>query len=111
MSRPESVSSSTASLGSRMPICTISARFFSPPEKPTFTGRLSISMSRPQQRRLLARELEEFPPDSGSSPRERQQLLRFDREFHRQLLQHFLAEAVHDQRDRFFRVDAALHAQ
>ena len=42
-----------------MPICTISARFFSPPEKPTFTGRLSISVH-PEQRRLLARELEEL---------------------------------------------------
>ncbi len=30
-----------------MPIWTISARFFSPPEKPTLTGRLSISASMP----------------------------------------------------------------
>ena len=28
-----------------MDICRISERFFSPPEKPTFTGRFSISMS------------------------------------------------------------------
>jgi hypothetical protein len=43
MSRPESVSSSTQSRGSSTAICRISARFFSPPEKPTLTGRLSMS--------------------------------------------------------------------
>ena len=43
-----------------MPIWTISARFFSPPEKPTLTGRLSISMSIRSSRRLLARQLEEI---------------------------------------------------
>ena len=43
MSRPESVSSSTHSVGSSIAICRISVRFFSPPEKPTFTGRFSIS--------------------------------------------------------------------
>src|SRR5437016_2847885 len=49
MSRPESVSSKTASLGSRRAIWRISLRFFSPPEKPSFNGRLmkagSISTS------------------------------------------------------------------
>ena len=45
MSRPESVSSSTQSFGSSSFICRISARFFSPPEKPTFSGRFSIAMS------------------------------------------------------------------
>jgi hypothetical protein len=39
MSSPESVSSRIASLGSRTAICRISLRFFSPPEKPTLTGR------------------------------------------------------------------------
>src|SRR3954471_15773263 len=41
MSRPESVSSRIASSGSRTAIWRISFRFFSPPEKPSFTGRLS----------------------------------------------------------------------
>ena len=45
MSRPESVSSSTQSDGSSSAICKISLRFFSPPEKPTFNGRFSISGS------------------------------------------------------------------
>ncbi len=40
MSRPESVSSSIASFGSSTAICRISLRFFSPPEKPSFTPRL-----------------------------------------------------------------------
>ncbi len=39
--------------------------------------------------------------------RDANQLLRFHREFHRQLLQHFLAEAVDDQRHRFFRAQPA----
>ena len=43
MSRPESVSSSTQSDGSSSAICRISFRFFSPPEKPTLSGRRSIS--------------------------------------------------------------------
>ena len=42
-----------------MPIWTISLRFFSPPEKPTLTGRLSISASMPSSAAWLARELEE----------------------------------------------------
>jgi len=39
MSSPESVSSSMASAGSSTAICRISLRFFSPPEKPSFTER------------------------------------------------------------------------
>src|SRR4051794_4293445 len=39
MSRPESVSSSTATCGSSIAICRISARFFSPPENPSLSGR------------------------------------------------------------------------
>ena len=45
MSRPESVSSKISSDGSSRAICRISIRFFSPPEKPTFSGRFSISKS------------------------------------------------------------------
>jgi hypothetical protein len=36
MSRPESVSSSRASVGASRFICSTSRRFFSPPEKPSF---------------------------------------------------------------------------
>ncbi len=36
MSSPESVSSRTAIFGSSSAICSISMRFFSPPEKPSF---------------------------------------------------------------------------
>ena len=43
MSRPESVSSRIASRGSSTAIWKISLRFFSPPEKPSFTERLSIA--------------------------------------------------------------------
>ena len=39
MSRPESVSSRMASFGSSTAIWKISLRFFSPPEKPSLTGR------------------------------------------------------------------------
>ena len=39
MSRPESVSSSSANFGSSIAICRISLRFFSPPEKPSLTER------------------------------------------------------------------------
>src|SRR5262249_41923301 len=62
ISSPESVSSSTARRGSSTAICTISLRFFSPPEKPSFTGRFrkrsSISSMRiffPQQREKIHR--------------------------------------------------------
>src|ERR1700734_3046276 len=41
ISRPESVSSRMASLGSSTAICKISLRFFSPPEKASLTERLS----------------------------------------------------------------------
>ncbi|KIU01712.1 hypothetical protein QU38_00215, partial [Staphylococcus aureus] len=42
--------------------------------------------------------------------RDRDQLLRLDRELHRQLLQHVLDEAVDHQRHRFFLRQATLHA-
>jgi hypothetical protein len=41
MSSPESVSSRMASFGSSIAIWKISLRFFSPPEKPSFTGTTS----------------------------------------------------------------------
>ena len=40
-SRPESVSSSTANFGLSSSSCSTSARFFSPPEKPSFTERVA----------------------------------------------------------------------
>src|SRR5260370_36718667 len=53
--------------------------------------------------------------DGGRSPdaafeAHGQQLLSFDRKFHRQLLEHFLAKTVDDQRYRVFRAETALTA-
>src|ERR1700733_9274938 len=45
-----------------------------------------------------------------SFQRDRDQLLRFHREFHRQLLQHVLHKAVDDETDRLFLTQAPLHA-
>ena len=45
MSRPESVSSRMASVGSSTAIWKISLRFFSPPENPSLTGRFSSDAS------------------------------------------------------------------
>src|SRR6266849_10072157 len=47
MSRPESVSSRIAKRGWNMCICKISSRFFSPPEKPSFTERVMNESSTP----------------------------------------------------------------
>ncbi len=44
------------------------------------------------------------------SERDPEELLRFEREFHRQVLKHFLAEAAHDQRDRVLGAEPALLA-
>ena len=60
MSRPESVSSSTARRGSSIAICRISLRFFSPPEKPTLTARRSISWLDAEMGRGLAHPLHEI---------------------------------------------------
>ena len=62
MSRPESVSSRMASFGSSTAICKISLRFFSPPEKPSFTERFmsfssissSLSFSRNMGKKSMA---------------------------------------------------------
>src|ERR1700732_4084919 len=50
------------------------------------------------------------PSSDAAFEAHRQQLLRFDREFHRQLFQHFLAEAVDDQRHRVLGAEPALPA-
>ena len=47
MSRPESSSSSTAMPGRNRPSCTVSLRFFSPPERSTFRDRSKSRGSRP----------------------------------------------------------------
>src|SRR5580765_3256117 len=52
MSSPESVSSRIASLGSSSAIWKISLRFFSPPENPSLTARLSSLTGKPFQRRV-----------------------------------------------------------
>ena len=43
-----------------IPICTISLRFFSPPEKPTFTARFIISMSSPSASACSRASLQEL---------------------------------------------------
>ena len=53
MSRPLSVSSSTAYFGSSIAICRISLRFFSPPEKPSLTEREVNERSMLEQIHLL----------------------------------------------------------
>jgi hypothetical protein len=49
MSRPESVSSSTATRGLRSAICKISLRFFSPPLNPWLRWRLANDLSMPSR--------------------------------------------------------------
>ena len=67
------------SCGCMMPIWTISARFFSPPEKPTLTGRLSISASMPSSAACSRASLMNSAPDSSASPRARRCELRLSR--------------------------------
>src|SRR2546430_13977895 len=57
MSSPESVSSRMAKLGWNMCICRISRRFFSPPEKPSFTERVMKESSTPRSFIFSARSL------------------------------------------------------
>ena len=69
MSSPESVSSSTANVGSSTDIWRISLRFFSPPENPAFTGRRMSSGSKSSsstQRRMSSRK---STASSSGSPR------------------------------------------
>ena len=60
MSRPESVSSRIASVGSSSAICRISLRFFSPPEKPSLTLRSRKAGIHVEQLHLLAHEIVEL---------------------------------------------------
>ncbi len=70
MSRPESVSSRMAISGSRTAIWSISRRFFSPPEKPSFTYRVANDSSIRRRaifsRILLRKSRIETPPLTGS---------------------------------------------
>ncbi len=59
MSRPESVSSRIASLGSSTAIWRISLRFFSPPEKPAFTDPAHDRGVHLDELELLLHEVEE----------------------------------------------------
>jgi len=68
-----------AKRGWMMPIWTISARFFSPPEKPTLTGRLSISASIPRSAACSRASLMNSAPDNSASPRARRWELRLSR--------------------------------
>ena len=59
MSRPESVSSRMASRGSSTAIWKISLRFFSPPEKPSFTGAVQQRLVHLHELHLLLDQLQE----------------------------------------------------
>ncbi len=52
-----------------IPICTISLRFFSPPEKPTLTGRFSMSDRAPSFSPCSRARRRNSPAESSSSPR------------------------------------------
>ena len=69
MSRPESVSSRMLSFGSSMAIWKISLRFFSPPEKPSFTERLASLLSSSTTARFSRISFKNSLALSGSSPR------------------------------------------
>ena len=55
--------------GSSTAIWRISLRFFSPPEKPTLTGRLSMSASMARSLARARTSLRKSAADSSSSPR------------------------------------------
>jgi hypothetical protein len=67
MSRPESVSSSTARRGSSISIWRISWRLRSPPENPSLTARSSKARSIPTRRRLASTRARNTPAAARSS--------------------------------------------
>src|SRR3954447_10114100 len=69
MSRPESVSSRTATSGASIAIWRISARFFSPPEKPSLTWRLVNARSTSSSSTAWPRRLPNSRTLMGSSLR------------------------------------------
>ena len=68
ISRPLSVSSRIASLGSSIAIWKISLRFFSPPEKPSLTERLASLLSSSTSSRFCFMSLRNSAAGMGSSP-------------------------------------------
>src|SRR5216110_2420382 len=79
ISSPESVSSRIASRGSSTASCRISLRFFSPPEKPSFTGRFIIESSQPIALSFCSRTCKKSIGSSSGSPRSRRSALSADR--------------------------------
>ena len=69
MSRPESVSSRIASVGSSTAIWKISLRFFSPPENPSLTGRFSSAWSMSSSFILSRTSARNSIASSSGSPR------------------------------------------
>src|SRR4249919_575915 len=67
----------------------------------SFLSSFETAAARPPQDEALS---------NRSFQRDRNQLLRFHRKLHRQLLQHVLYKAVDDEADGFFLGKAALHA-
>ncbi len=67
MSSPESVSSSTATFGRSSSSCRISWRFFSPPEKPSFTLR-SANEESTESRSIASRTSLTQVRSFGASP-------------------------------------------
>src|ERR1700680_2769771 len=82
---------------------------------PARTSRLTpFSMSLPATRALksviLSKIFPPMPSADGAFQTHAQQILRLDRELHRQLLEHHFAKPADDHVDRIFRRDAALQA-
>src|SRR5262245_66519689 len=93
-------------------VCSFNLSIVVPAERPKRESRDPYS---PPWLWIPGRAATRLARDDSNSPHrpfqtDRDQLLRLDREFHRQLLQHVLDEAVDHQRHRFFLGEAALHA-
>src|ERR1700704_4911794 len=68
------------------------------------------NLSSHPSRRLLTQPPQDEVLSNRTFEADRNQLLRFHRELHRQLLQHVLHKAVDHEADGFFLAQAALHA-
>src|SRR5947207_746814 len=68
------------------------------------------NLSSHPSRRPFARPPQDEALSNRTFQRDRDQLLRLNREFHRQLLQHVLHKAVDDEADGFFLAETALDA-
>src|SRR4030088_3445267 len=89
-------------------------RFFRFPRPEERRRRVSKDMagnlSLPSFKTAAARPPQDEALSNRSLQRNRDQLLRLDRELHRQLLEHILDEAVDHEADRLFLRQPALHA-